>query len=145
MALDKASRVMSGTFGEAWLDGEQLAECYGLQAKISYNKETVAMCGKMMQDKKVKSIEGKGSIRLHKVSSRMIKLLGDKIRNGQEVRCTIISKLADPDAWGAERVVLKNVSFDDLTLVDWEADTFGKTEHPFTFSDFEMLDTVDPQ
>lgn len=145
MALEKASRVMSGTFGTAWLDGEELAECYGLQAKLSYNKEVVPQCGTMFQDHKVKSVEGRGSIRLHKVSSRMVALLGEKIKKGQEVRCTIISKLADPDAWGAERVVLKNVSFDDLTLADWEADTFGKTEHPFTFSDFEMLDTVSPQ
>lgn len=145
MAFDKASRIMSGTFGEMWLDGEQVAECYGLQAKLSYNKEKVPMCGRMVQDYKIKSVEGKGSMRLHKVSSRMIQLLGEKIRKGQDFRCSIISKLGDPDAWGAERVLLKNVSFDDLTLADWEANKFGSTEHPFTFSDFELLDAVDPQ
>ena len=145
MALDKASRIMSGTFGEAWIDGEQLAECYGLQAKMNANKEKVAQCGTMVQDHKIKSVEGRGSIRLYKASSRMIKLVGEKMKKGQDVRCTIISKLADPDAWGAERVVLKNVSFDDITLADSEADTFGKTEHPFTFTDYELLDAVDPQ
>lgn len=145
MGIEKASRIMSGTFGEAWIDGELIAECYGLQAKLTYNKEKVTLGGKMIHDYKIKSVEGKGSIRLHKVSSRMIQLLGDKIKNGQDLRCTIISKLADPDAWGAERIVLKNVSFDDLTLIDWENDKFGKTEHPFTFSDFELLDAVDPQ
>jgi len=93
----------------------------------------------------VVSAAGTGSIRLHKVYSRGAVKQAESVLAGRDVRCTIISKLADPDAWGAERVVLKNVSFDDLTLADWEADTFGKTECPFTFSDFEFLDTVAPQ
>lgn len=138
-------RVMSGTWGEAWLDGEKVGECYGLQAKMSYNKEDVPMCGTMFVGSKVKSIKGTGSIRMHKTSSRMANLLAEKIRKGQDARFTLISKLADPDAFGAERIVLKNVSFDDLTLADWEADNFGKVEAPFTFSDFEFLDSVDPQ
>ena len=50
-----------------------------------------------------------------------------------------------PDAYGTERVVLKNVSFDDLTLADWEADTLGSTECPFTFTDYEYLDTVEAE
>ena len=36
-------------------------------------------------------------------------------------RGTVITKLKDPDSWGAERVALYNVSFDDLTLADWQA------------------------
>lgn len=143
--MDSAKRVMSGTWGEAWLDGDKVAECYGLQAKVSYNKEDVALCGQMFVDSKVKSVKGSGSIRMHKTSSHMAKLIADKIKAGQDVRFTIISKLADPDAYGAERVAIKNVSFDDLTLADWEADNFGKVECPFTFTDYEYLDMVDPQ
>ena len=68
--------------------------------------------------------------------------IGEAIRDGKDIRFTIISKLADPDAYGAERVTLKNVSFDDLTLADWEAKQVGKVECPFTFTDFEFLDTI---
>lgn len=143
--MDAAKRVISGTWGEVWLEGEKVSECYALQAKITYNKEDVALCGQMCTDYKVKSYKGAGSLKMHKVSSRMGRLIGEKIRNGQDVRFTIISKLADPDAYGAERVVLKNAGFDDLTLADWEADTLGKVEAPFTFSDYEYLDAIDPQ
>ena len=140
--MDSAKRVISGTWGEVWLDGDKVSECYGLQAKVSFNKEDIALCGQMASDKKVTSIECTGSLRMHKVTSRMALALGENIRNGKDVRFTIVSKLKDPDAYGAERVVLSNVSFDDLTLADWEAKSVGKVECPFTFTDYEFLDEI---
>ena len=140
--LDSARRVMAGTWGQVWLDGELVGECYGLQAKMAYDKENVALCGQMAGDKKVMGISGTGSLRMHKATSRMGQLLAEQIRAGKDPRFTILSKLADPDAYGAERVALYNVSFDDLTLADWEAKSVGKVEAPFTFTDFEYLDMV---
>lgn len=140
--MDSAKRVISGTWGEVWLDGDKVSECYGLQAKVSFNKEDIALCGQMASDKKVTSIECTGSLRMHKVTSRMALTIGENIRNGKDVRFTIVSKLKDPDAYGAERVVLSNVSFDDLTLADWEAKSVGKVECPFTFTDYEFLDEI---
>ena len=116
MAMESAKRVMSGTHGEIWLDGEQVAECYKFQAKVTLNKEDVPQCGVMWTDSKVKNMTGKGSVGLYKVSSRMARLIGEQARAGKDPRFTIISKLDDPDAYGAERVAVKNVSFDDLTL-----------------------------
>ena len=140
--MDSAKRVISGTWGEVWLDGDKVSECYGLQAKVSFNKEDIALCGQMASDKKGTSIECTGSLRMHKVTSRMALAIGENIRNGKDVRFTIVSKLKDPDAYGAERVVLSNVSFDDLTLADWEAKSVGKVECPFTFTDYEFLDEI---
>ena len=140
--MDSATRVISGTWGEVWLEGDKVSECYGLQAKVSFNKEDIALCGQMASDKKVTSIECTGSLRMHKVTSRMALAIGENIRNGKDVRFTIVSKLKDPDAYGAERVVLSNVSFDDLTLADWEAKSVGKVECPFTFTDYEFLDEI---
>ena len=140
--MDSAKRVVSGTWGEVWLDGDKVSECYGLQAKASFNKEDIALCGQMASDKKVTSIDCTGSLRLHKVTSRMAQAIGENIRNGRDVRFTIVSKLKDPDAYGAERV-LRNVSFDDLTLADWEAKSVGKVECPFTFTDYEFLDVIE--
>ena len=36
---------------------------------------------------------------------------------------------------------MKGVSFDDLTLADWEAAKLGTIEAPFTFEDYDLLDT----
>lgn len=140
--FDSAKRVMSGTWGEVWLDNEYVAEVYSFSAKISYSKQQIARCGQMANDQKVTGYSGSGSIGMHKINSRMIQLMGDKIRDGKDVRFTIIAKLDDPDAYGAERVRVSNVSFDDLTLADWQADTPGKVEAPFTFTDYDYLDSV---
>ncbi|HEX2999613.1 MAG TPA: phage tail tube protein [Armatimonadota bacterium] len=142
--MDSAKRVISGTWGALWIEGEQVAECYGFQAKYSFNKEDVPLCGQMSTDSKITSIKGTGSMRLHKVYSRAAVLIGDAIRNGKDLRFTAVSKLKDPDAYGAERVAVRGISFDDLTLADWEAKNVGKTEMPFTFTDHEFLDLIEP-
>lgn len=140
--MDSAKRVISGTWGELWLDGEYVAECYALQLKASYNKETIQLTGQMAEDAKVTSIKNTGSVELYHVNSRMIKKLAE-IKNGRDVRCTIISKLDDPDAYGAERVKAENVSFDDLTLADWKVAATGSITAPFTFTDYAFLDEIE--
>ena len=140
--MDSAKRVISGTWGEAWLDGERVGECYGLQAKMTFNKEDVPICRQMAQDSKVISTKGTGSLTLHKVNSRMANVIGVAIRNGKDIRFTIVSKLDDPDSYGSERVSLHNVSFDDLTIADWQAATKGTVSSPFTFTDYKYLDTI---
>ncbi|MBP3279190.1 MAG: phage portal protein, partial [Butyrivibrio sp.] len=41
----EAKRVMSGTFGELWLDNDYVAEATKSQAKVEFNKEEIKMCG----------------------------------------------------------------------------------------------------
>lgn len=137
-----AKNIINGTWGEVWVDNNKIGECYGLQAKISFNKEEIKLCGQMGTDTKVTGYKGTGSLKMHKVSSRFAKMLIQLAMDGKDVRCTIISKLADPDSAGAERVALKECSFDDLTLADWEAGTVGKQECPFTFTKAEYLDMI---
>ena len=71
MSYDSAKRVISGTWGEVWLDNEYVAEVYKFQAKISYNKTEIARCGQMGNDQKVTGYKGTGSIGMRKINSRM--------------------------------------------------------------------------
>jgi hypothetical protein len=107
-----------------------------------FNKEDVPICGQMAVDSKIISTKGTGSIKLHKVNSRMAIAIGEQISNGRDLRYTLVSKLDDPDAYGAERVSLSNVSLDDLTIADWEAAKKGMVESPFTFTKYKYLDLV---
>ncbi|WP_084331146.1 phage tail tube protein [Ruminiclostridium cellobioparum] len=141
-----AKRIINGTWGEVWLDDDKVGECKGLQAKIEIQKEDVKLCGQMAQDTKITGWKGKGTLKLYKTSSRLaLKIKDEVLKNGKDIRFKIISKLADPDASGAERVVIKNVSFDDLMLADWEAAKNGEVEAPFTFTDFDYLDMIQPE
>ena len=41
-----------------------------------------------------------------------------------------------------ENTALYDVSFDDVTLADWEAGAVGKVESAFTFGDYKFLDKI---
>ena len=140
--IDRASRVISGTWGSVWLDGDAVVESTALQAKFNKNKEKVYLCGQFVTDNKAMSADGTGSITIKKVDSGQLQREID-LQKGTDRRYTIISKLADPDAYGFERIALYNVSFDDLTLMDWKANTIGEITLPFTFTRAELLDAIE--
>lgn len=82
-----------------------------------------------------------GRLRTDNATSRLIELEGEALKTGKDLRHTIISNLDDPDNPNNQRIALMGVSFDDLTLADWEAAKLGQIESPFTFNDYQMLDT----
>lgn len=137
-----AEQIMNGTFGEVWLDGELVSGCYGMQAVVEIQKEEVKKCGSLGVDTKMVGYKGTGSIRLHKISTLMGRKIADKIKSGSNPRFLILSKLADPASRGNENVSIKDASFDNLTLADWESGKLGEVECPFTFTDFTYYDTV---
>lgn len=138
----EAKRICNGTFGEVWVDDELFGECYKAQAKVELSKEDIKQCGTWFTDSKVVGCKGTGSLTLYKVNTRLANKISEAINNKQDVRFTVISKLADPDSFGAERVALYGVSFDDLTLFDWEAQKPAEDEHPFTFTSYKYLDQI---
>ncbi len=139
----RPEHVINGSYGEAWLDGDYLAEIKGLEAKIAIEYEDIDRPRKLGKGKKMIGYEGTGSLKLHKVTSRFIKLLSDNLKQGKQTSFTVISKLDDPDALGAERIMLKNVTLEELTLANWEAKTTGEEEIPFSFDDWEPMDLID--
>lgn len=139
--MDSARRVCSGTWGEIWVGGGRISECFGAQAKLNHTKQDVDLCGQMATDTKVLATKGTGSLSLYKVTTRFVEY-AESIIAGRDERATIISNLDDPDAYGAERVALYNVSFDDLTLFDWKSKTLGQVTIPFTFTSYQYLDRI---
>lgn len=137
-------KTINGTFGELWLDDYYLAEVTGLEAKVTLDKQEVNQTGTLTKGYKMVGMDGKGTIKLNKVSSYFITKLSDDIKNGKTPSCTIISKLADPDSDGTERIKLFGVTFDELTLANWEAKKLGEESVPFTFTDWTVVDSIEP-
>ncbi|MBZ9615295.1 phage tail tube protein [Clostridium estertheticum] len=140
-----AKNIINGTWGQVWMDSDRVSEAYGLAAKVTNQKVAVNICGKLAEDTKTTGIQCKGTLKLHKVSSRMIIKISDNLKNGKETTAVLISALADPDAYGFERLCIKDAKFDELTLTDWEAKKNGEESIPFTFTDWEFLDKITPQ
>ena len=144
-AMYDAKRAINGTYGEVWLEGELVREATGLKADMSLEFIDVPMCGDLAKHQKVSGMSGNGSITMTKVNSRMAIKLSDMLKKGKTPTFTIISKLADPDAYGAERVVFKNCQFSTLTLADWTSGQVGSITQNFTFTDWDYLDIIEPQ
>lgn len=139
----KAKQVINGSFGEAWVDGDYLAEVTGVEATIDIDYEDVNLPRKLSTGKKLIGWEGSGSLSFNKTTSRFIVLMRDDLKAGKQTEVDIITKLDDPDALGAERVVLKNVVFEDLSLANWESKSIGEEEISFYFDDWEPLDIIE--
>ena len=135
-------KTINGTFGSMWIDDYFMAEVTALEAKVSLEKTEVNQVGSLAKGYKVTGIDCKGTIKLNKVTSYFINLLSENIQAGKTTSCTIISKLDDPDSDGTERIKLTGCTFDELTLVNWEAKKLGEESVPFSFTGWELLDTI---
>ncbi|WP_270509151.1 phage tail tube protein [Megamonas funiformis] len=138
--MDKfeSQRVMSGTQGEIWIEGKYMAEVTAFNAEIKLIKEEVNQVKTMFKQYKVVGCEGTGNVKMNHVSSYFINLMADNIRKGRQTVVTIRAKLDDPDAIGREEVIIRDATFDKLTLMDWEAKKLTEDDYDFTFTDFEV-------
>lgn len=135
-------QVINGTFGELWIDDMYMAEVTGFEAKVTLEKTEVNQTRTLVKGYKITGIDCKGTVKLNKVSSYFITLLSDKLKAGKTTVCTIISKLDDPDSDGSERIKLTGCTFDEVTLASWEAKKLGEESVPFSFTSWEVLDSI---
>ena len=106
---------------------------------VSLDKTDVNMTRRLAKAQKVTGFSCSGSLTMNKVSSFFIKKLNEDMKQGKQTACKIISKLDDPDAISSERIVIKDVVFDELILANWSAKTSGEEQINFTFSDWDFL------
>ena len=106
-----AKNVINGTYGEIWCDSDYLAEAIGLEAKITLDKSEVNMCRKLSKGYKVTGSDGKGTLKMNKVSSYFIRKLGDAIKAGKTPTSEIITSLKDPDK-RCKNIYLTEKAFD---------------------------------
>ncbi|MBQ9090722.1 MAG: phage tail tube protein [Anaerotignum sp.] len=138
-----AKKAMNGTWGEFILNGIKVAETTALKLEVQMQFQDVPMCGTLAKQQKPAGWTGNGSVTMTKINSRMAILLAEEIKAGRTPEFIGISKLDDPDAWGAERVVAKGIQFSSLILADWSAGNIGTQTYPFTFTDYDFLDLVE--
>ena len=138
----KDGQVINGTWGEVWVNSHYLAEVVSLKATITLDKTEIKHTKRLTKGYKVMSMTCKGSIKLHKVDSYFLKEMAEEIKQGKQPVFTIESKLHDPNAIGEERIVIRDATFDTLNLIDWEAGKVGEDSYNFTFSEFEIVETI---
>ena len=78
----KPEQVINGTWGEAWLDGEYLAQVTALKAEVTPKKTAIAMVQRLNEGQKMTGLELKGEIKLHKINSTIMRKMSESIPGG---------------------------------------------------------------
>jgi hypothetical protein len=130
-----ASRTIHGSRGKILIDGEWQTNLTDCTADVELDKKEVNVLGDTWVRYKQGNYKGTGSIRGYKVSSKMI-------QQGFE-RFEVITALEDPEAYGHERIRLKNCMADKIQLVNLKANELVEEETPFTFEGYELVDKIE--
>lgn len=139
---NKANRVINGTHGAVWVNGEKWLDLTSLELKVTLEYEDVYFAEDTGKYRKFMGWTGEGSIVTKKVYSRGANLLAKAVKTGKMPSVTITSKLADPDAYGSERVSVSNVTFNEFLLTKIEQRTLLEEELGFEFGDFDILEAI---
>jgi hypothetical protein len=141
-----STRAISGNWGECFIDGEKMGEVFGITAIVQVLREDVPVCGTPNgKGKKTVGYEMTGSLRFMKVSSKLLKKQSEAFKAGKPLKMTINSNISDPDSFGAEKVALYGVTFDEISLIGWEAQQLLREEKAFNFEDYALLETITEQ
>ena len=138
-----AEKTINGTYGEIWINGEKYGNCKSFSVKATGEYQEMDIAGKAGKFQKFLGFSLAGTITLTKLDSSINAKLLPFWKQGQNPTFSIVGKLADPSAYGAERISLTGVTFDEATLMDFEQKTVKDEEVPFKAEDFDLLDTIE--
>lgn len=138
----RSQNVIAGTFGSVWVNDEEWLNVTKFEAKVTGEFEDINMAGRYGVGKKFMGWTGEGTITVNKVNSTISKLLAENFKKGIMPDIKIVGKLADPQALGAERVELLEVTFTEFMLLNFELKTKMEEEVPFSFEDYNLIDSI---
>jgi len=138
----KANEVINGSYGTVWVNGELWAEVDGFEAKVTVTYEDVNFANEPGTFKKATGWNSDGNMTIKKIYSRVQRAMAANVKKGIYPRFEFVGKVADPDARGAERVALHDVTISEFMLLKFEQKALGSEVIPFSFSDYDMVDLI---
>lgn len=136
MALDP-NRIFSGTDSALTFENRVLSEALSFKATLSVNKEKVPRLGSKLVGYRETNMEGKGTMKLHKIDSYILSLVTNGIANGIWPKFTATSTIYNPSTRQTEKVTIKGISLDGIDAANWEVDKLLQEEHNFTFDEYK--------
>lgn len=135
--------VINGSYGEIWIDDDYYAAVQSFEINVEMTKGDVKYPRDLWGYKKVTELAGTGSVTLQKVTSSGYNLMHNKISQGKTPVFKILAKLADPDAFGVERIMVKNVTFNSMPLMNFSHAELGEETLDFDFAGYEVYDSIE--
>lgn len=138
----QTNKILRGNFGRVWVNSELMANVKKFEAKVGLNYEEIQISNDLGTHQRYMGYTIEGTMTLHKIDSQVAHLMKDGIKTGDLPDIKIIAKLDDPSAYGAERIEMTEVTFDELTLMNFENGNVIEEEVPFKAAYFDYLDMI---
>lgn len=129
-----ADRSIHSKSAKLLRDGIMQTHVTGVEATVENDKQELNVLGDEWTRHKSGQLKGTGNMSGYKVTSDMI-VQGFR-------KFELLLTLEDPEAYGFERVRLKNCMADSIQLMNVEAGSIIEEETPFTFEGYELLDEI---
>lgn len=130
-----ASRICSGTYGKIYIDGKWHSEASECTADVDIDDKEILTCGSDWVGHKRGAKKGSGTLKGYKVTSQMIIQGFDRFE--------LVTELDDPEAYGCERIRLKNCMATKVNLVNFKPGDVIEEETPFVFTGYDPLDLIE--
>lgn len=138
-----AKSIFSGTDSCLFMDDEYMGEAVSLEAKCKKNFEDVQLCENPTKQKRFISAEITGTIKFHKVDSRILKAETTALNEGKQATYTVNSKSYNKNTGKTERITLYDVEIEEFDVGSWEAGKLTDREYPFHASGYSPIEYAD--
>ncbi len=138
----ETNRTIRGNHGRVWVNNEEWGNVKSFEAKVSAEYEDVTIPGEYGTHKRYVGFNGEGTLTMVKIDSRVSKIVADGFRTGKIPDIKLVARLDDPSAYGAERIEILEVTFNELMLMQFENKKIIEEEVPFNFASYNYLDQI---
>lgn len=135
-----AKKLFSGTDANIFMDDEYMGEATGFECKCKKNFEDVQLCENPTKQKRFIDAEITGTIKMHKVSSKMIAAETKALDEGRQNTYTVNSKMYNKNTGKTERITVYDVEIEEFDVGSWEAGKLIEREYPFHASKYSLVE-----
>lgn len=141
MATLEQTKVLNGTFGKLYHEGEHMNNVTNIEATIDINYEDVNRSGTRRVGHKPMNINMTGTIGAYVVTYDFIKRIGEIKDDTKGAFVTeLLFRHEDPENTDVNQFVrLTGVQFLNIPLVNAEVDSIVEHELQFVFDDYEFM------
>ncbi|WP_244833372.1 phage tail tube protein [Clostridium sp. BJN0001] len=137
------NRILKGSNGVTWIDGEQLSTLKDIEVKIKGEFSDDNFCGDPATYSTYNGWSGEGKLTQAKIDSKLWAKLCEAYKTGVMPDIKIISALTDKATGKSERVAVTGVVFTEFSLIKYKAKEAVDEEFSFKFNDYDVLDKID--
>lgn len=137
--MNKSNQYWTGN-GNIWVNDREWDKIKSFECKATYEWEDVP--SGMTTDRVLMGVAYEGSFSYRKTDKNYntaMDLIFEEYSKGNVPSVTINSKAYNKATGKTQRIKIKNITFDELMLQQWEEKSVIEMEMPFKASDVEIL------